>query len=147
MATADYRQLMMTVFSTLRHNFGMFLSIQTSSHGVDHESENGRHHGKKTRKGKLMPRVFLETIRPKHIERIRQNMHETGGENDARCKGFKDDERVSIRMQHRDGLREERGANADDARNEDRENGNDFKTRCFVFIGARICCCFTLIRL
>lgn len=113
----------------------MFFGIQTSSHGIDHERDDGRHHSDKTRKGKLMPWIFLETIGPKHVERIRQNVHETGSENDAGCKGFEDDEHASIGVQRRDGSGEERRTNADHTRKEDGENGNNFETQRFVFVG------------
>lgn len=63
-----------------------------------------------------MPRILLQAIRPQHVERVRQDVHEPRGENDARGKGLDDHEEVPVRLQGRDPLGEEREADADHAR-------------------------------
>ncbi|KAL6992018.1 hypothetical protein U1Q18_010131 [Sarracenia purpurea var. burkii] len=93
-------------------------------------------HRHKPSERKLTPWLLRQALGRQHIKRVRQDVHEPGGQNDSSGEGLHDHEEVSVWAQGRDGASEERRAHSDHAGDQNAGYGDEFQRQGFGFVDA-----------
>lgn len=102
------------------------LDVQARRHGVNRHRHYGREHGNEAAERKLVPGFIIQASQLEHVERIRQNVHKSGSEDDAGGERLNDVEDVAVRVQNGDRTSNEREANPYHTRQQYGDNGYGF---------------------
>lgn len=102
---------------------------------VDHQRNDRRHHRHEASEGKV-PGFPFQTRRRQVLERVGEDVDEAGGEDDAGGEGFDYEEHVLLRPESRHCLSDDRDANSDRPRGEDRRNGGALVFEGLAFVPA-----------
>ncbi|ONK77112.1 uncharacterized protein A4U43_C02F3220 [Asparagus officinalis] len=104
---------------------------------IHHQRPDSRHHRNKPRKRKLPPRLIAQTRGRQVLERIRQDVDESGRQYNTRRKRLHHKKHVAVRTHSWDPLPEDRDADSNETADEDGEDCGDLEDESLVLVAVR----------